>query len=163
MSEHVLGFVYRNAAGVVSQRRLTSWAEVGHYLEGFDEAAGKFCTFRKDRVVEYLDGAHAALIEPHSSPPPRIQTASPKDDRPQILFTGFGAAQRALLENHAEEAGLKVVKTVTQTLVFLCAGPNAGPTKVQKARLQKVYIIREGELDALLRTGELPDYALEDS
>lgn len=161
MADAPFAFVYRNAAGVVSERCLTSWQEVGHYVEGFDRAAGKFCTFRKDPIVEYLGDAAAKLVEPRSSPPPRIATTTPRDDRPQILFTGFGAVQRAHLEALADASGLRVVKTVTQSLVCLRVGPNAGPSKVAKSRQQGVYIVREPELHALMDTGELPDYAVD--
>lgn len=143
-------------------RHVQPWAEVGHYIEGHYHTAGKFCTFRKDRVVEYLDGAAALLAAPHSSPPPRIRAQQPPDLRPQILFTGFASVQRAHLEGLCDAAGLRVMKTVAQGLVFLCAGPNAGPSKVAKARGQGVYIVREAELHALLESGELPDYAVED-
>jgi BRCT domain type II-containing protein len=78
------------------------------------------------------------------------------------LFTGFPAAQRAHLEALSDAGGLRVVKTVTQGLVFLCTGPNAGPSKVARARAQHVYIVREPELHGLLQTGELPDYAVDD-
>lgn len=157
-----LRFLYRTPGGEVTQRHLERWAEVGHYVEGFDVSAQQFRTFRKDRVLEYLDGAQARLREPHSSPPPRARTGAPPDARPQILFTGFAAVQRAHLESLADAGGLKVVKTVTQGLSFLCSGPNAGPAKVAKSRTQGVYIVREPELHALLATGELPDYAIDD-
>ncbi|MBP6894314.1 MAG: hypothetical protein KBC94_07820 [Pseudacidovorax sp.] len=156
-----LAFRYKNAAGEVSERVLTTWSEVGHYVEGFDQRAGKFCTFRKDRVVEYLDDAASLLATPRSSPPPKVRQATLKDERPQILFTGFAAVQRAHLEGLADAGGLRVVKTVTAALVFLCAGPTAGPAKVAKSRAQGVYIVREPELHSLIETGELPDYALD--
>lgn len=49
-----LHFIYRDAAGAVSQRVLTGFTESGHYVEGVE--SGRFLTFRKDRVVEYLNG-----------------------------------------------------------------------------------------------------------
>ena len=158
----LMRFIYRTPDGETTTRQVQPWAEVGHYIEGHDHTAGKFCTFRKDRVVEYLDGAAARLAAPHSSPPPRIRSQQPLDQRPHILFTGFPAVQRAHLEAQCEPAGLRVVKTVTVGLAFLCAGPTAGPSKVAKARAQGTYIVREPELHALLETGELPDYALDD-
>lgn len=98
MSEGGIRFVYRNAAGAVSRRNLVKWSEVGHYIEGFEETAGKSCTFRQDRVVEYLEGGAALLRDPGSTPPPRVRTSTPKDACPQILFTGFPAVQRANLK-----------------------------------------------------------------
>lgn len=157
-----LRFIYRTPDGEATSRQIDQWAEVGHYVQGFELTAGKFCTFRKDRVAEYLGGCDALLQDPFTPAPPRITRERPVDDRPQILFTGFAAVQRGHLERLSDEAGLKVVKTVTQGLAFLCAGPTAGPAKVAKARGQRVYIVREPELHGLLATGELPDYAIDD-
>lgn len=158
----LMRFVYRRSDGETTLRRLQPWTEVGHYIEGFDHSAGKFCTFRKDRVVEYVDGAEALLADPHSPPPPRVDLRRPRDTRPQVLFTGFASVQRGHLEALADAGGLRVVKTVTQGLTFLCAGPNAGPSKVAQARLQKVYVMNQAELASLLETGELPDHAIDD-
>lgn len=158
----MLRFSYLNAAGETSLRQIDAWAESGHYIEGFERHAGKFCTFRKDRVLQYIDGCEALLLDPFSPAPPRIERERKTDDRPQILFTGFAAVQRAHLESLSDAAGLRVVKTVTQGIAFLCAGPNAGPAKVAKSRAQGVYIVKEPELHALLDTGELPDYAIDD-
>lgn len=157
-------FSYLGADGVTSKRALKNWSEEGHYLKGFDTTVGQVRTFRKDRIVEYFDGAAQFLVSPLGVPPPRLRSGPtrPKDERPQILFTGFAAVQRAHLEQLSDAGGLCVVKSVTQGLVFLCAGPNAGPSKVAKARGQRVYIVRETELHALIETGELPDYALDD-
>lgn len=164
MSEAVLRFAYLDAGGSLTKRELTAWAEEGHYLKGFDLTSGGTRTFRKDRIAEYFDGAAAFLTSPLGIPPPRIRSAAPapRDERHQIVFTGFAAVRRADLERQSDAAGLRVVKSVTQALVFLCAGPNAGPSKVAQARVQGVYIVREPELLAFLETGELPDYAVPD-
>ncbi len=140
-------------------RTVRATSSVRFTVDGFTSSSS---TFRKDRVLEYLDGCDSQLSDPHSSPPPRIRAEVQRDVRPQILFTGFAAVQRAHLEARADAGGLNVVKTVTQHLVFLCAGPNAGPAKVAKSRSQGVYIVREPELFELLESGELPDYAIDD-
>ena len=158
-------FSYLGADGVTSKRALKDWSEEGHYLKGFDTTVGQVRTFRKDRIVEYFDDAAQFLASPRGVAPPRLRSGPPrpKDERPQILFTGFAAVQRAHLEQLSDAAGLCVVKSVTQALVFLCAGPRAGPAKVQQARLQRVYIVREPALHALLETGELPDDSMDES
>lgn len=158
----MIRFSYRSADGALSKRELSNWSEEGHYIHGFDITAGDVRTFRKDRIVEYFDGAAAFLASPIEAGPPRLRAAAPKDTRPQILFTGFPAVQRAHLESLSDTAGLRVVTKVTKGLAFLCIGPTAGPSKVAKSRQQGVYIVREPELHALLETGELPDYALSD-
>lgn len=164
MTEPLL-FTYVDSGGVSSKRALKNWVEEGHYIKGFDTTANQIRTFRKDRIVEYFGDASQFLASALGVSPPRLrrEPTEPKDQRPQIVFTGFAAVQRAHLERLADEGGLCVVKSVTAGLVFLCAGPRAGPMKVQQARLQRVYIVREPELMALLETGELPDYALDDS
>lgn len=157
-----LRFDYRTPDGSETTRCLNQWVEEGHYVTGFDEGARQVRTFRKDRITQYHDGGASQLRTPHEGPPPRIERQTPPDLRPQILFTGFPAVQRAVLEQRSEAAGLRVVKTVTQGLVFLCAGPNAGPSKVSKARAQGVYVLGEPDLHRLLETGELPDSAIEE-
>ncbi len=153
----ILRFVYCNAVGELSRRELTKWAEVGHYIKGFSAGSAALRTFRKDRISEYLDGAADRLDIPYSSPPPRPVKDQAPDLRPQILFTGFGSVLRADLEAQSIAAGLRVCKTVTQNLCYLCTGPNAGPVKVEKSRAQRVYIVNEVQLRLLLETGELPD------
>ena len=158
----LLTFVYRDAAGAVSQRALANFRESGHYVEGACTASHRFLTFRKDRIVEYLDGCDALLSDPFAPPPPKPEPRQPADKRPQVLFTGFPSVQRAHLESLADAGGLRVVRTVTDNLTFLCTGPNAGPSKVAKARLRGAYIMDQAELATLLETGELPDHAIDD-
>ena len=135
-----------------------NWSEEGHYIVGNDaNAGGAPRTFRKDRIAQYLAGCEAALATPFAGPPPKLLRAAPEEARPQILFTGFAAAIRADLERQCATAGLKVVKTVTQHLIFLCAGPNAGPSKVAKARAQGSFIVTDADLPELLESGVLPD------
>lgn len=150
-------FVYTNSANETSKRTITQWAENGHYIKGFCAERGRVLTFRKDRIQQYLDGSDGYLKSPISPPPPRPEKKSPRDSRPHILFTGFARVQRAVLEAKADANGLQVVQSVTTNLVFLCGGPNAGPSKMEKARSQGVYIVNEPQLHQLLETGELPD------
>ena len=74
----------------------------------------------------------------------------------QICFTGFSATERKELENQAEEAHLEVVKSVTKSLRYLVAGPNAGPAKLQKAKEQEVVLMGVDQVHNMLETGELP-------
>ncbi len=157
-----LQFDYRKADGSESTRRLDEWSEQGHYVVGFDDLAKQVRTFRKDRIVRYHDGCDALLKHPQDEPPPRIVRAAPNDLRPQILFTGFTAALRAELEQQCEAAGLRVMKSVSLSLTFVCAGPNAGPAKVAKARMQGAYVLDAEALPSFLETGELPDFAVDE-
>lgn len=152
-----LSFIYRNAAGTTSQRVVSQWQEIGHYIKGFSEGDGAIRSFRKDRIVQYLEACDAKLVIPFSAPPPKPSREKHIDERPQILFTGFAKVQRATLEARSVSAGLRVCQSVTTQLAYLCCGPNAGPAKVEKARQQRVFVLSEAELHLLLETGELPD------
>ncbi|MWL87137.1 BRCT domain-containing protein [Cupriavidus sp. SW-Y-13] len=155
-----LQFLYRNAKGETKEYEVANWVEAGHYIDGYSLTSRAFRTFRKDRVLEYLHGGSSLLVDPFTPAPPKIlRTKAPAHDPnvPQIAFTGFGKDHRAALEQQAATMGLRVVKSVTQSLTFLCTGGNAGPKKVAKAKAQRVYILTEPQLDVLLETGELPD------
>lgn len=151
-------FLYRNAEGVERVHTITSWAEKGHYITGYSEEAMAPRTFLKFRVLEYLDGSATLLSSPSAPPPPpRLSRLAQPDDRARILFTGFPSVQRADLERRADQAGLRVVKGITQNLAFLCCGPNAGPTKLEAAREQGSIVLRQYEFMTLCETGEIPD------
>ena len=52
---------------------------------------------------------------------------------------------------------MKIVKSVTKKLSFLCAGENPGPSKLKKAKSQKVTVLSEEQFLNLLKTGEMPN------
>jgi NAD-dependent DNA ligase len=71
----------------------------------------------------------------------------PKDPvKDEICFTGFSPSEKQVLCELAHKKGLKVVKSVTKNLSFLCAGENAGPSKCKKAQEKGVKIITRDEL-----------------
>jgi hypothetical protein len=158
----VLRLLYKNASGVVKAHSLKAWAERGHYITGFSEEDGGPRTFLKFRVLEYLDGSEAALAQPYMPPPPSPAPRAAPDSRPQILFTGFAQVRRAQLEAQASEAGMKVVKTVTNGLALLCCGPNAGPKKLHDAQARGSITLSEATFRRLCETGEVPDPYLEE-
>ena len=150
-----LRFVYCDANGEVTTRKLTQWTESTDYVEGFCLTRRDVRTFRKDRIVSFLDGTDSLLSFPKRRPRSRYTVRNPSDQRPQILFTGFSSAKRAELESIANSAELHVVQSVTKSLSYLCVGPNAGPAKIEKAQWQQVYILNEEQFHHLLETGEL--------
>lgn len=161
-----IGFVYRNAQGEEGERHVVGWREAGRYICGRDRADGRFKSFRIDRVVRYIDASERWLAKPFQDPPPELQgqlRASPGSSSlqsatgPEVCFTGFAVALRAQLEARARAAGLSVVQSVTVGLTFLVCGPNAGPSKVEKARKRYVYILDAQQLDELVESGVLPD------
>ena len=76
--------------------------------------------------------------------------------RVQICFTGFGTSERAELEAEAIRLEMEVKSSVTKTLRYLCTGPDAGPSKVTKAKEQGVMILSPEQFHALCETGEVP-------
>lgn len=146
----LMSFTYKDSKDQTKEWQLRKWGESGKYLKGTCAHDGKFRTFRKDRVVNYHDGAEKLLIEPWPAPPPRLEA------KPDVLFTGFAKARRAELESLAESYGMQVRKTVTKGLIFLCCGNNAGPTKIEAARDKGCYVLLEETFLAMLETGEVP-------
>jgi NAD-dependent DNA ligase len=81
----------------------------------------------------------------------------PEKNKPQICFTGFRPAEKEQLFEYAKNKGMKIVKSVTKKLSFLCIGENAGPSKIRKATEQNVIILDDKQFVKMLETGELPD------
>ncbi len=79
-----------------------------------------------------------------------------KEKLTQVCFTGFSAVEKAELSALAWESKLEVVNSVTKRLAFLCAGENAGPAKLEKARQQGVLVLSREQFVQLLETGEIP-------
>ncbi len=153
-SDGWLRFVYEDANGNTSTREVSDFSDDGVYIEGFCHSRRAVRTFRRDRVVEYLEGEELLV--------PMIDASEfvdePFADRPgmEILFTGFSEDERFELEADAEEAGLVVRKTVTKNLMFVCAGLRAGSSKLVKARDNGCDVLDMEGFYCLLSTGELP-------
>ena len=147
-------FRYTNAKSEDSTHLLNEgWVEIGKYLKGYSLTDLAPRTFLIYRVTAYLNGSECLLRNPFQAAPEKVT----KHAATEILFTGFLKAERALLEQMAHEAGMMVVKSVTNGLVYLCAGPNAGPAKVQPARERGLFILTAADLSVLIETGELPE------
>lgn len=147
-------FVYKNKRGEVKEVDLgDSWEEQGKYIAGFDASAGHAKTYLKWRVVEYLDQSELKLSDPFSPAP----LAPVKAWKRQVLFTGFPSVQKRHLQHIAISNNMDVVGTVTNNLEILVCGPNAGPAKLQNARLKGCYIFNEADFLNFVDTGEYPD------
>jgi BRCT domain type II-containing protein len=57
----------------------------------------------------------------------------------------------------AATARLEVVGSITKNLAFVCAGENAGPSKLEKAKEQGVHVLNREQFEHLLETGEILD------
>jgi len=151
-----LRFVYRNGDGVESERTLIKWNENSRYINGrsADDSLPK--TYRKDRIVEFLQGEEL-LLGDAAPPAPEPAPRAPSDQRPQIQFTGFPKAEKAELEELAAAHGLWVMSKAGKNLAFLCCGPNAGPVKIRNAHDAGATILSSAALRHLLGTGEILD------
>jgi NAD-dependent DNA ligase len=70
----------------------------------------------------------------------------------EVCFTGFGPFDRERLAALAKRCGLTIKDSVTKKLVLLVTGPNAGPSKLEKARLQGCVITDEEGFLAYVRS-----------
>lgn len=152
-------FKYQDAKGAITTRELVNWKDDGWLLKGICKRDNAFRTFRRDRVIEIFEAG--VQLKPIHKPEYVVKRAisavKPRSDTTEILFTGFAKERRAELEEAATGAKIKVRKTVTQALAFICAGPNAGPSKLRKAQGQGVSVLDESDFLWLLQTGEMPE------
>ncbi|WP_345850863.1 BRCT domain-containing protein [Shewanella algae] len=75
----------------------------------------------------------------------------------EICFTGFDAVDRQNLINLAESAGMIARKNITKNLHLVCAGQNAGPTKIARASEFNIPVIDPDVFDLMLTNHQLPD------
>ena len=154
----VLLFEYRDVDGVVTDRRVADFAAGALHFAGTDLDAGGPRTFRRDRVVAWTGGSEALLA---AAPALTPFTLGARDHHapgrpPDILFTGFAAADRLVLEIAARGAGLVVRGSVTEGLSYLCAGVNAGPAKISRARAVGAIVLERGGFeDYVVAAGRL--------
>lgn len=149
---HRLRFVYEDAKGNTSTRSLADWHDDGAYIEGYCLAAEDVRTFRRDRIISFLEGEY--LLRPLA---PKLDQGGKAGGAMEILFTGFPNDERSALEEDAESYGLVVRKTVTKNLDFVCGGPRAGSTKLAKARAQGCTILDEDDFWSLVEDGVMPE------
>ncbi len=157
-------FIYVNARGEVSERKLERFRRDGGYLQSVVD--GKHRTFREDRILAWVsDGDDAAaLVAQHQQQwtvisaerVQRFREELPNRGALEVCFTGFAAAEKQALMAQAIEHGLAVRKSVTVGLSFLVCGPNAGPKKRQNALAIGALILIVPELLEMMETGEIP-------
>ncbi len=179
-------FVYVSKNKVISAHSLQNPTEHGNYIQGYNRSElwehYGIRTFRKDRIIESFDSYHEAerYAEKLNSEPSLIDLSSydlgttnrtkyKRYERPgmkapldfsgalEICFTGFKKVDKDRLSKTAVEAGMIVRTDVTVNLHILCGGYNAGPKKLDVARMKGSLILSEPQLLALIETGELPD------
>ena len=104
-----------------------------------------------DQIAAMSDGDAWQLVYSMKS----AKTQKPKQFN-QICMTGFSPSDKERLWNHACDAGLVVVQSVTASLAYLVVGPNAGPAKLKKAKEQEAVILTEDQFMQFLEDGEIP-------
>ena len=146
-------FDYTDSGGKTRLWSLVNIHETEYHFSGIATDIGAYRTFKKTRVNRYLDGSEAMLNAPFAVQPTVEKPPAGLD----ILFTGFAAARRKELENLTKQVdGLKLVKTPTEHLRFICCGYNAGPSKVRTAIERGAWVLTEDDFLRLIDTGELP-------
>lgn len=86
----------------------------------------------------------------------KVSKTNYKKKENEICFTGFSISEKDELMIVAQENGLDVVMSVTKSLAYLCAGENAGPVKLQKAKQQGAIIFNKEQFLNFLNTGVIP-------
>lgn len=161
-------FIYCDSRGEITYREISNISKTEIYIQGYCVSDNGFRTFRKDRVLEHIDGNinHEERLEFHRdrlpAPKEKGETRSynrrvNKFDKPEICFTGFKKEIKLNLVEMAETSGMFVRGSVTKNLVYLCCGGNAGPQKIEDSRHQGSIIINESQFSELLETGEIPE------
>lgn len=152
-----IAFLYCDARGNTSARHVSDFKYDQRFLKGTCSASNSFRTFRRDRILEVNECSE--LLQTATPPKlPEIFNISFESELAlEIMFTGFPKARRAALEESCSKAGIKLRKTVSKKLFFVCAGPNAGPTKMRMAPAQGVAVLDEAEFIRLLETGEVTE------
>jgi DNA ligase (NAD+) len=83
--------------------------------------------------------------------------ANPRKQRlSTVCFTGFSQLEKDRLIGLATDARFQVVGSVNKSLAVLCAGDNAGPAKLAKAKKQGIAVLTRAEFMNFLETGEIP-------
>lgn len=120
-------------------RKLDKSDSLGRYIKGVTIEAEQFRTCLKFRVIEYVNAGEALLLDPYPSPPQPV-VRKPSSTEPEMLFTGFEAQRRKVLEYMEREHRLSVKATVTMKLALIVGGYNAGLGKLRKAMKQGALI-----------------------
>lgn len=159
-------FLYENAQGEISDREIDVDQVGTSHFSGFCHLENAERTFRFDRILGMATLADSGkmvlpeqlrdLLRGYDEQELRRRKRTTAKTCSEILFTGFKKDRRTELEEIAHEAGMVVRKNVTTNLDFLCAGSNAGPSKLADALDRGVTVLDEQQFLLMLETGEVP-------
>ncbi|EMO5615840.1 hypothetical protein ACV8MQ_08280 [Klebsiella pneumoniae] len=154
-------FVYINANARIGAHSISNVSHSDNYIQGICQSAHSIRTFRKDRILKECTSADEAEQACQSLLPENYihltKETKPKALTFDVCFTGFKKADKERLIDVAGTHNLTIRSSVTQNLQMLCCGYNAGPTKVNAARMKGTVIIDEAGFMHFLETGEIPD------
>jgi len=155
MAEEIKRFIYVDSTGTVSYREVLNATQTDRYLQGYDLSGG-VRTFLLARILEHDPADPEARVEHFKtqalSPVPLPQLGGAIE----VCFTGFKAADKERLQQHAQNRGMFLRDAVAYGLHVLCYGYNAGPAKMEKARKLGVLILSEPQFLKFSETGEVP-------
>lgn len=161
-----VSFLYENSQGEISDRTVDVDQVGTSHFAGFCRRELDERTFRFDRIIgmatltdtgeKVLPDELRDLLRGYDEQELRRRKRATAKTSHEILFTGFKKDRRAELEGIAQAAGMVVRKNVTTNLDFLCAGSNAGPTKLAEALERGVMVLDEQQFVRMLETGEVP-------
>ena len=159
-------FIYMDAHGNITAREVTNISETEDHIQCICLTAEALRTFRKDRILEYLENQEqiSERIAYHiaNNPEPATKRNTTKRNTNttgslEVCFTGFNKADKEQLTALAESKNMYIRTSVTTNLHFLCCGYNAGPSKIEKSRHQGVIVLTENQFRLMLETGEIPE------
>lgn len=102
-----------------------------------------------EQAISAMDDAAAWRVIYANKPRPKVRPTT-------ICFTGFPDSQKSTLRQTAEEIGLVVTTAVSGSTAYLCAGPNAGPKKLEKAESAGTVILTLEGFYEIVGSGVLP-------
>ena len=155
-------FVYINTKKHVNAYTLYNVSESEEHFQGVCRKTNYLKTFRKDRVIKECSSYDLALIdlsEYKGIEHPSFSKNS-KVNLFEVCFTGFKKDHKERLISLATENKMSVRASVTQNLQVPCCDYNAGPKKVDAARMKGGVILDEEQFYSLIETGEVPDFDL---
>ncbi|HGT9291347.1 TPA: hypothetical protein ACM21U_004053 [Enterobacter kobei] len=154
-------FVYINANARIGAHSISNVSHSDSHIQGICQSAHSIRTFRKDRILQEFSSADEAQLSCQSLLPENYlhltKVIKPKTLTFDVCFTGFKKSDKERLIEVAEANSLTVRSSVTQNLQMLCCGYNAGPSKVNAARMKGTIVIDEESFVHFIETGEIPD------
>jgi len=157
-------FVYINANARIAAHSLINISRSEHHIQGVCTQSHSVKTYRLDRILKEYASADEAFSARDTFNPDSYSHLINKNKGTlnkqtfDICFTGFKKADKERLIAVAYENELTVRDSVTKNLQILCCGYNAGPSKVNAARMKGIVIIDEPGFSHFIETGEIPDF-----